>query len=142
MRIYTVHTRAPGADPDQNLVLVKEGFSWPAFFFSGFWALWKRLWLVAAGLFAAEIALSLFLVTVTSPGVGMQAAASLGLSVLIGYAGNDFHRWTLGRRGYRERDVVSGANIAEAEAKVFAAYPELTTKISGGNGNGNREFAA
>jgi len=150
MRIYTVHIRpgdGPEIDPDQALVLVKEGFSWPAFFFAGFWALWKRLWLVAAGLFAAEIGLSLALALILTKaaaggGIIPQVAATLGLSLLIGYGGNDFHRWTLGRRGYREQDVVSGADVAEAEAKTLAAYPELAAKISGGNGNGKEESAA
>ena len=33
------HIRHSGLDPDRDVVLVKEGFSWPAFFFSGFWGL-------------------------------------------------------------------------------------------------------
>ena len=48
--VYTVHMRRPALDPGTRLRLVKEGFSWPAFFFSFVWALWSRLWLVAAGL--------------------------------------------------------------------------------------------
>ena len=44
MRVYTVHMRRPALDPDADFRLVKEGFSWPAFFFSFLWALWSRLW--------------------------------------------------------------------------------------------------
>ena len=32
MRLYSVHLRRHGLDPDRDIVLVKEGFSWPAFF--------------------------------------------------------------------------------------------------------------
>ncbi|MBI2584926.1 MAG: DUF2628 domain-containing protein, partial [Rhodospirillales bacterium] len=34
MRLYSVHLRRHGLDPDRDLVLVKEGFSWPAFLLS------------------------------------------------------------------------------------------------------------
>jgi hypothetical protein len=27
---------------------VKQGWSWPAFIFGGFWALWKNLWLIGS----------------------------------------------------------------------------------------------
>jgi hypothetical protein len=36
MRLYTVHFRLYGLNPEQNLVLIKEGFSWLGFFFPGF----------------------------------------------------------------------------------------------------------
>ncbi len=44
--IYTVHVRGRGR-ADDDVVLVKDGFSWPAFFFSLIWALWHRLWFFA-----------------------------------------------------------------------------------------------
>ena len=57
MRIFTVHLRRHGLDPDHDLIVVKEGFSWPAFFLTGFWALCQRLWLAAALMFAAVAAI-------------------------------------------------------------------------------------
>ena len=33
--------------PDGQLVPVKQGFSWPAFFFTFLWAIYHRLWLAA-----------------------------------------------------------------------------------------------
>ena len=41
--IYPAHGRGRGRD-DEDVVLIKDGFSWPAFFFSLIWALWHRLW--------------------------------------------------------------------------------------------------
>lgn len=55
MRVYTVHVRTPAERLDRDIHLVKEGFSWPAFFFSAVWALWVRLWLVAVVLIALDI---------------------------------------------------------------------------------------
>ena len=58
MNTYTVHLRRHGLDPERDVVLVKEGFSWPAFFLSFLWALWHQLWLAAALILAAHIAIS------------------------------------------------------------------------------------
>ena len=46
MRLYTVHQN-PDPLSGNDLVFVKEGFCWPAFFFPMLWPLWHRLWLVA-----------------------------------------------------------------------------------------------
>ena len=46
--IYTAHVRGRGREPTSDVVLVKDGFSWPAFFFSLIWALWHRLWVLRA----------------------------------------------------------------------------------------------
>ena len=39
MKIFLVHT-LPGHDPK----VVRDGFSLTAFIFTGFWALWNRMW--------------------------------------------------------------------------------------------------
>ena len=44
MKIYSVHDRPGSLAPDRDVVLVKEGFCWPAFFLTALWALWHRLW--------------------------------------------------------------------------------------------------
>ena len=41
-RLYTVHLLDDASD--DGLVLVKEGFSWPAFFVAVPWALFHRMW--------------------------------------------------------------------------------------------------
>ena len=45
-KVYTAHVRGRGG-VDADIVFVKDGFSWPAFFFTAVWALWHRLWLFA-----------------------------------------------------------------------------------------------
>ena len=61
MRVYTVHFRPGSLTPDRDTTLVKEGICWPAFLFTFFWALWHRLWLVAALIVAAEIVIEVVL---------------------------------------------------------------------------------
>jgi Protein of unknown function (DUF2628) len=128
MRIYSVHLRRPPVDPDRDVCLIKEGFSWPAFFFSFAWALWCRLWLVAAGMFAAEIAVT---VAISSLGSDRwaQTAISLGFAMIIGLVANDIRRWTLFRRGYLEIAVVSGEDLDAAERRFWEQRPQLAADL-------------
>mgnify|MGYP002279464945 CR=1 FL=1 len=106
-------------------MLIKEGFCWPAFFFSFLWALWNRLWLVAAGLFALELAVNGALGAL---GVGpvVQAAVSLGLAASIGLLANDLSRWTYARRGLEFIDVVAGGGQEDAERRFLDRNPQIT----------------
>jgi hypothetical protein len=128
MRLYSVHIRRPLLDPDRDICLVKEGFSWPAFLFSMLWALWCRLWLAAAGIFAAEIALSGLLLLLGADEV-TQAAISVGFAVLLGVVGNDIKRWTLFRRGYLQVAVVTGEDRDAAERRFWDQRPSLAADL-------------
>jgi hypothetical protein len=128
MRVYTVHMRRPALDPEQDISLVKEGFSWPAFFFSFVWALWRRLSVVAAGLFAAEMAVT-GVISLLEGDLWTQTALSLGFAVLVGMFGNDLERRTLFRRGYLEVAVVTGSGIDAAERRFWEQRPHLAADL-------------
>lgn len=118
-RLYTVHL---GRD-DGELKLVREGFNWPAFLFSVPWALWHRMWLVAL-IFAAAQGLLGGGLLLAGLGQVSQAAASLGLAVLIGYGADELRRNALERRGYTFEDVVCADSLDMAERRVLDARPE------------------
>ena len=123
MRLYTVHILPGDPDPGSSIVLVKEGFCWPAFMLSPLWALWHRLWLVAAILVGAgaTVPAAAYLLR---PDPISHGAAALGVAVLIGFFANDLRRWTLERRGYRLDKVVSGADPDDALGRYLdKAYP-------------------
>jgi hypothetical protein len=128
MRVYTVHIHPRRADTDRDIVLVKEGFCWPALFFSVLWAIWNGLWLAALLFLLLEVGLSfvfdLFLFSPLS-----QAALSLLLAVAIGSVANDLRRWTLSRRGYRSEGVVVERNLIAAERRLFENNPGLTAEL-------------
>ena len=118
MRIYTVHDRPvpPGDDPD--VVLVKEGFCWPALFVPALWLLFHRHWLglilylaVGALLGAAMAAAGLT--------AALQAVLAGGLNLMVATLANDGRRWALERQGYTFRAVVAGAGLDEAERRLF-----------------------
>jgi hypothetical protein len=112
LRVYTVHLPPPSSD-DPTPVLVKEGFSWGAFFFGVIWALWHRLWIEAAALLALFLAMGVIadFVDLTEP---VESAIMLAIAVLVGFSGNDWRRESLRRRGYQDAGVVSGPDAESA----------------------------
>lgn len=129
MRVFTIHTRRSGLNPDRDIVVVKEGFCWPAFFFSVVWALWCRLWLVAVGLFVAEAVTGGIMAWLGANAVS-RAIVSIGLALIIGVIGNDLRRWTLERRGFIESDIVAAADRDAAERRFFDRHPQLTAEYA------------
>lgn len=128
MKVYTVHLRRHGLDPDRDLLVVKEGFSWPAFFLSFLWALWHRLWVPAGVIFLAGTAIGLSGIKPHLDPLS-QSALSLGLAVIVGYLGNDLRRGRLDRLGYALADVSSGDDADAALRRYLDAEPALAADI-------------
>jgi hypothetical protein len=126
-RIYTVHEpRQPSADPlrrSEEIELVKEGFSWPAFIFGPLWLIAKRMWLVLAG-FAALWLLVQLSFMVLPGGANAVGIAWLIISLGFGLEANEFHRWTLERKGYRTLAAVAGNSLEDCEHRFFQHWPE------------------
>jgi len=126
MRIFTVHMKRAGhgkkSDPDRDLILIKEGFSWPAFFFSGLWALWHRMWLWAVIIIAANVSLSF---TLSRFGIDTlsQSIISFGFAIIIGMIANDLRRRSLSYKEYREFGVVAADDVSVAEGRFFDHNP-------------------
>ena len=129
MRVYTVHLRRQGLDPDRDIVLVKEGFCWPALLFSVLWALWCRLWWVALGLLVAEAAVS-GAVALLGLDPLSEAAISLGFAVIVGFVANDLKRWTLRRHGFGEAAVVIAGDRDAAERRFYDRNPRLAAELA------------
>lgn len=117
-KIFTVHARSWSAAGDGDAVFVREGFSWPAFVFGPFWALWFGLWKTAVVLFLLSLAMS-GLVVVSGMTEAAELAATLGFQSVVGLWANDWRRYVLTRRDYSERGVIAGRNLAEAEHHYF-----------------------
>lgn len=113
MRFYSVHLRDHGRDPARDLMLVKEGFSWPACLFGALWALVTRMWWPAIALFAI-VGLSGWGMAQLGLGENVEGLVSVALAIAIGFVGNDIRRWQLDRRGFSEVAIVSGKNRDEA----------------------------
>ena len=122
MRVYTLH-HPSGADVlTDDPVLIREGFNWPAAIFTGLWALWAGLWLVAALIFLAGAGLQVALELVGASQM-VQIVAAIGLSAIIGFCANDWRRAKLHRQGYRLQGVVAASDMDSARRRWFDLHP-------------------
>ena len=125
MKTFTLHLPTdalPGeAAPLDKAVLVRDGFSWGAFFFTVVWFFAHRLWLAGLGVLVLLVAFNLAL-TALGLRPGAAFAADLLLSALIGLEANSLRRWTLQRRGRPAVELVTASDRDEAETKAFARW--------------------
>jgi hypothetical protein len=96
-------------NPDRGYFRVKTGFSWPAFFFGGLWAIAKGLWLVALGMLALDILIWFCSGFAEAKGNGLLAFVALALQIAYwvfrGREGNGWWRAKLLRQGYKPVDA-------------------------------------
>lgn len=127
MKIYTVHNRQEASGSlvglAEDVILVKEGFSWPALFIPLIWLIYKRMWIVLGFYLAAEAGLMATVYGGLLPEIG-ATAGTLALSLILGFEGNDLYRWTLHRRRYREHGFSVGEDYAAAEHRYFSAMAD------------------
>ncbi len=127
--MYTAYVRHGGLDPDRDVVLVKEGFSWPAFVFGPLWALTRRLWLAAAA-FALALAGIESLAHAGDLDPTVRAALTLGISMVFGWIGNDLRRRKLERQGFVFQGVVAGDTIDAAFGRFLDRAPGLARDLA------------
>jgi len=113
--------------PDGEYAAVKRGFSWPAFFFGVFWALYKRMWLVALALFGVAILFSIVDQAVAESNLLLMAVSifSIGFSIWVGFNANDWVRNHLIKQGYRHVGSVE-AGSPKAAIDAFQAQASQT----------------
>ena len=128
MRVYTVHLRHRGLNPDNDIVLVSEGFCWGACVLSLIWALWHRMWLVVLGLVIVSVVLNIMVYM-----LGMDETTgyflNIGIAILIGLVANDIRRWSLARLGFVDSGVALGDNQDDALARFLDDAPALAKEI-------------
>jgi len=127
MTTYTLHLPRDARPGDPTALeeseLVKDAFSWGAFFFTFLWFFYHRLWLAGIGVLIVVFAFGGLLALLdVHPLAG--TIAQLLLQGLIGLEANSLRRWTLTRRGLPLVDAVTAEDQDEAEAKAFARWLE------------------
>jgi hypothetical protein len=117
MALFTVLEPQDGK-PDR-VAFIPEGFAVGAFVFTFFWALWHRMWVVAALLFAAFTALTLG-VTYEVIGPGLGSLLQVGLSLVFGFEAWRLKESSLLRAGFRRAGLIQASNLEAAELAYFA----------------------
>ncbi len=110
--------------PDGSLEAVKQGWSWPAFFFSCFWALTKKMWLTGASLFVFSLLLGTY---IAEAGMGKTGddiinVISLAISVIFGLKGNDWWEALLYSNGYEEKEIIPAPSPRAALAVFYKQH--------------------
>ncbi len=109
--------------PAGNIEAVKQGWSWPAFFFTFIWALVKKEWPIGFATMIAFFALGVALETagVYESSEGLISIASIILNFIFGVNGNRWRVENLISRGYDHVDTVTAANPDGAVALYLKA---------------------
>jgi len=117
-QIYTVHVHPDRKEPSERVELVREGSSFWAFLFNGFWLLYHRLWIP----FFIYLALAIYIVE-GGERVGFNestiAILQVGLQLLLAVNAHDIQRWALKRRGYVMQGVVIGESELRATQRAY-----------------------
>lgn len=104
---------------------VKQGWSWPAFFFVSIWALVNKMWALGFGV----ITVFFVLVVIEDAagwrlGQGINILSNIGvlvLSIVFGVKGNTWRESNLTSRGFTFKDTITAENSEGAIALYVKA---------------------
>ena len=96
--------------PTQGYQAVKQGFGWPAFFFTVIWAFVKKMWGLGFAflgvIFLLTIVETVFEQEGSQGGVLIMLLAQLVFYIMVGVKGNDWRRGNLVKRGFEKLNTV------------------------------------
>lgn len=108
--------------PLHGTVTVKDGWSWPGFFFAGLWAVAKGLWLVTSVVVAFWLVLAVVLSAFPVMGA-LVWPIGLALKLLFGATGNKLREIKLRDHGYVLAAKVRAYNKSDALARYIRGTP-------------------
>ena len=120
MNVYTIHLRREAVHPE--ILVIREGFCWPAFAFGPLWALRHRLWAPFAALCATLATLLVADQFLRSAGIVLAAAAA-AVVLLAGFGGNDWRRAAAELRGWRMAGLAAAPDRDSALQRYFDLNP-------------------
>jgi hypothetical protein len=129
--VYSVH-EPPTASADrlksaEQLVFVKDGFSWFATLLPPIWLLMKRMWLEFALYVGAS---GLIVWALTSAGADNLANAILLFAqIVFGFEAGALYSAALERRGWRLVGTVSGRSQEDCERRFLEVWLPTRTEI-------------
>lgn len=129
MRLFTI-LEPPDGNADR-VAFVSEGFSYAAFLFTVLWALWRRMWVVAALLLALTVALTVA-TDLELLGPGLATLIHLGVAVLFGFEARALQVTSLERVGFRRAGLIQATSREAAELAYFAGRAPLSREFAPG----------
>ena len=112
-----------------DIVFVKDGFSWWAALIPLLWMIYHRMWLPLAGFFVAATLVQIlaYLIGVPQESVGL---IFMGLSLAFGFLANDIRREMLERQNYRLAGSIAGHSQLDCERRFFDNWRPLRQSIA------------
>ncbi|MBE3102285.1 MAG: DUF2628 domain-containing protein [Firmicutes bacterium] len=109
-------------NPSGSIEAVKQGWSWPAFFFSFIWAMVKKMWRIGVGVLIGCLVVG-FIIGLIFSDAGSAKAGDLLinifaiiLNIIFGVNGNSWREKNLLSRGFEQVGTVTAANPESAVA--------------------------
>ncbi|MEI6056656.1 MAG: DUF2628 domain-containing protein [Lentisphaerota bacterium] len=106
--------------PLGKIEAVKQGWSWPAFFFNWIWALVKKMWYLGFGVLVVFVVLDLFhFYTSAENSTAVTLLTNfiiLIIAIILGVKGNTLREKNLLSKGYELKDVTTASNTEGAKA--------------------------
>ena len=101
--------------PAGEIQVIKQGYCWPAFFFSYIWAMVSKMWVLGIGALIAilvlglvvEISIPTNLISIKNFIINLVAIA---ISMYFGSNGNQLREKSLLSRGFELEDTVTASN--------------------------------
>ncbi|WP_072396348.1 DUF2628 domain-containing protein [Hyphomicrobium sp. CS1GBMeth3] len=122
---FTVHEPPDPAgtklERAEQLLFVRDGFSWRAALFGPFYFLFRAEWLSLLIYIVAAVVLTVLL-RLLGAGDQWTGWTMLLLNVIVGFEATDLKRWALARRGWHEIATVGGRDQEDAERRFFEAW--------------------
>lgn len=105
---------------------VKDGFSWPGFFFTGIWSLYRQLWwlfgIILLVVFVSNLTEQILINDgMFTAGRLVSSMINLSLGFIVGFKGNQFVVDRLIKQGYIHIRTVEANNKTEAINTVAKA---------------------
>lgn len=105
--------------PQMGYEAVKQGFSWPGFWFTWIWAFVKKLYGIGVVLLMSLIVLRVLIETRELALVWLGAVGSLVVVLIVGFQGNSWRENKLMDRGYQQVETLQAENAEAAIARLI-----------------------
>ena len=119
MKLFNIFIKKNVENKIEDVLLVKEGFSWCAFFFSNLWFLYHRMWKE----FLVLCVMSIFLTIFAGSWIDFdKIIMELAFALVIGLNANYWRVNHLLRKNHQFCGIIFGNNLAEAKLNLIREY--------------------
>ena len=129
MKFFAIYMKTDANAPLETVTCISSRFSFMAGIFQGFWALYHRIWWLAALLISIEILLG-YARSEQIIATNALAIINMALFAIVGFSASDWQEANLKHKSYTFMDVVIARNDMEAKARFLDQYTSKTQHSS------------